>query len=227
MWLPVTNARGKTGLPRSPDTRRDGQPESDRVQDRHRRARRHPVRRHPARQHHPGRGRHRHGQDDAGRRVRLSRRQRVRRARRHRAVRGVARQARRAMRRCFGWDLPELERQQQLKIIFTTRQVFQQELQQADSLLLDEASKIGARRIFVDGLAGCLPARRRAANRARRSISWSQGLQRENLTAMLALEAAALTTPGRARCPRSRSPTRSSGSGSRTASAPCCGRSRS
>src|SRR2546422_2284356 len=52
----------------------------------------------------------------------------------------------------FGWDLGELERDGRLKIIFTTRQVFQQELQQADSPLLAEAAEIGARRIFVDGL---------------------------------------------------------------------------
>src|SRR5213593_1762379 len=52
----------------------------------------------------------------------------------------------------FGWDLTELERQGRLKIVFTTRQVFQQEIQQADSLLLDDAASIGARRIFVDGL---------------------------------------------------------------------------
>src|SRR5436309_3918628 len=38
----------------------------------------------------------------------------------------------------LGWDLAELERQNLLKIIFTTRPVFRQELQQADSLLLDE-----------------------------------------------------------------------------------------
>jgi circadian clock protein KaiC len=54
----------------------------------------------------------------------------------------------------FGWDLPALERQGRLKIIFTTRQVFRQELQQADSLLLEEAAKMGARRLFVDGVAG-------------------------------------------------------------------------
>src|SRR4029078_6934934 len=52
----------------------------------------------------------------------------------------------------FGWDLPELEGPGRLKIVFTTRQVFQQEVQQADSLLLAEAAAIGARRIFVDGL---------------------------------------------------------------------------
>src|SRR5262245_66364766 len=30
----------------------------------------------------------------------------------------------------FGWDLPELERQGQIKIVFTSRSVLQQELQQ-------------------------------------------------------------------------------------------------
>src|SRR5512145_1166750 len=46
----------------------------------------------------------------------------------------------------FGWDLRELERDGRLKIVFTTRQVFQQELQRADSVLLAEAAEIGARR---------------------------------------------------------------------------------
>src|SRR5476651_837084 len=54
----------------------------------------------------------------------------------------------------LGWDLPALERAGTLKIIFTTRQVFKQELQQADSLLLEEAAQIHARRIFVDGVPG-------------------------------------------------------------------------
>ena len=54
----------------------------------------------------------------------------------------------------FGWDLRELERQGRLKVIATTRRVFQQEVQEPDSLLLSEAAAIGARRIFVDGLAG-------------------------------------------------------------------------
>src|SRR5262245_59897727 len=50
----------------------------------------------------------------------------------------------------FGWDLGALEREGRLKILFTTRKVFEQELQQADSLMLEEAREIGARRIFVD-----------------------------------------------------------------------------
>src|SRR3989442_12325201 len=52
----------------------------------------------------------------------------------------------------FGWDLRELERVGRLKMIFTTRQLFQQELQRADSPLLAEAAEIGARRIFGEGL---------------------------------------------------------------------------
>src|SRR6058998_1713640 len=52
----------------------------------------------------------------------------------------------------FGWDLRALERDGRLRMVFTTRQLFQQELQQADSPLLAVAAEIGARRIFVDGL---------------------------------------------------------------------------
>ena len=92
----------------------------------------------------------------------------------------------------LGWDLPELERRQRLKIIYTTRDVFRQELQHADSQLLDEANKIGARRIFIDGAAGEL-AHGEHDSRENFHIL-AQGLQRENLTAVLALEAAAMNT---------------------------------
>jgi circadian clock protein KaiC len=91
----------------------------------------------------------------------------------------------------LGWDLPELERANRLKIIFTTRQVFRQELQQADSLLLDEAAKIGARRIFVDGIAGVIGGV--GAQEPREAFHiLVEALSRENLTAVLALEASLL-----------------------------------
>ena len=92
----------------------------------------------------------------------------------------------------LGWDLPALERSQQVKIIYTTREVLRQELQQADSPLIEEAGKIGARRIFIDGAAGLLPLGEERNSRETFHIL-VQGLQRENLTALLALEAAALT----------------------------------
>ena len=91
----------------------------------------------------------------------------------------------------FGWDLPALERRGLLKIIFTTRQVFRQELQQADSLLLDEAAKMNARRIFVDGVAGVMTNGTSHEPREAFHIL-VEGLQREQLTAVLAVEASAL-----------------------------------
>jgi circadian clock protein KaiC len=91
----------------------------------------------------------------------------------------------------FGWDLPALERENRIKILFTTRQVFRQELQQADSLLLDEAAKMGARRIFVDGVAGIVGSNGAPEPREAFHVM-VEGLQREQLTAMLALEASAL-----------------------------------
>jgi circadian clock protein KaiC len=91
----------------------------------------------------------------------------------------------------FGWDLAALERAHKLKIIFTTRQVFAQELQQADSLLLEEAAQMGARRIFVDGVAG-IPGSTAVGTDARDTFHvLAEGLQRENLTAILAVEATA------------------------------------
>src|SRR3954463_14275683 len=95
----------------------------------------------------------------------------------------------------FGWDLEGLEREQRLKVIYTTREVFRQELQQPDSMLLDEAQKIGAKRIFIDGAAGLLDIHRQDDSREAFHIL-AQGLQRANLSAMLALEAVALGVSG-------------------------------
>ena len=86
----------------------------------------------------------------------------------------------------FGCDLPSLERSGRVRVIFTTRAVFRQELQQPDSLLLEQAAKMGARRIFVDGVAGLgtgAPEPREAFH------VLIEGLQRQDLTTMLALEA--------------------------------------
>lgn len=91
----------------------------------------------------------------------------------------------------FGWDLPALERERKLKIVFTTRQVFRQELQQADSLLIEEAMEMRARRIFIDGVAGVIGNANGAEPREVFHVL-VEALQRENLTAILAVEASAL-----------------------------------
>lgn len=91
----------------------------------------------------------------------------------------------------FGWDLQELEKQKKLKIVFTTRDVLRQELQQADSVLLEQAASIGARRIFIDGVARLLGSNGTPESRSAFHVL-TEGLQRENLTAILAVEASAL-----------------------------------
>ncbi|MCA1602314.1 MAG: hypothetical protein LC776_11945 [Acidobacteria bacterium] len=92
----------------------------------------------------------------------------------------------------FGWDLRELERANRLRIVFTSREVLRQELQQADSLLLEEATRIGARRIFIDGVARLGSGNGNGTPEARSAFHvFTEGLQRENLTAILAIEASA------------------------------------
>ena len=95
----------------------------------------------------------------------------------------------------LGWNLPELEESDRLKIIFTTREVFYREIQQADSLLLEEAQRIGARRIFVDGFALMAAEPNGNGNRGAREQfhMFSEGLHREHLTAMISTEVPSLT----------------------------------
>ena len=100
----------------------------------------------------------------------------------HKLVRDAAR---------FGWDIPALEDQHKLKIVFTSREVFRQQLQQADSLFLEEAAQMGARRVFVDGVAGVVGGL--GGTESRDAFhALVEAWQRENITAVLAVEASAL-----------------------------------
>jgi len=67
-----------------------------------------------------------------------------------------------------------------------------QELQQADSLLLSEAAEIGARRIFIDGVGRLVGDKTGPADSRSAFHVLTEGLQRENLTALLAVEASML-----------------------------------
>jgi circadian clock protein KaiC len=100
----------------------------------------------------------------------------------------------------FGWDLEELQRQNKLKIVFTSPEVLETELRSPHSLLLETAGEMGARRLFVDGIGMLEPMRRLRSNGA--DLSPSNGpesyrgllqqlleaLDRENLTCMLSHE---------------------------------------
>src|ERR1700730_2255985 len=92
----------------------------------------------------------------------------------------------------YGGNLDMLQDQKKLQIIFTTPQVFDQELRTADSLLLETANEMGAQRIFVDGI-GLLSRDRGGSNPERGGYrellqQLIESLNRENLTDFLSLE---------------------------------------
>lgn len=103
----------------------------------------------------------------------------------------------------FGWDLEALQHTNTLKIIFTSPQVLAQELQSPDSLLLETAAEMGARRLFIDGLSLLRPVVHSAPGAPDHGLAAYRelvqqllaGVQRENLTAMLAHEVMAHETP--------------------------------
>jgi circadian clock protein KaiC len=103
----------------------------------------------------------------------------------------------------FGWDLEALQQQNTLKIIFTSPQVLSQELRSPDSLLLEVADQMDAQRIFIDGISllRTVPNHVNDAFEGDSNDMGSyrqllqllmQGLQRENLTAVLSHEVTAV-----------------------------------
>src|SRR6202047_3810718 len=95
----------------------------------------------------------------------------------------------------FGWNLDKMQQRKKLKIIFTSPKVLDQELRSPDSLLLETAAEIGAQRIFIDGISllGTLATGNGAGGNGAASYrellqQFIEGLQRENLTAMLSHE---------------------------------------
>ena len=102
----------------------------------------------------------------------------------------------------FGWDLEALQQQNQLKFLFTSPQVLSQELLSPDSLLLETAAAMGAQRIFIDGLSLLRTVPTTLPNGGNgtghegdyRQLLQQllQGLQREQLTAMLSHEVTAI-----------------------------------
>ena len=104
----------------------------------------------------------------------------------------------------FGWDLEELQRQDKLKIIFTSPQVFEAELRSPNSLLLETAARLGVRRIFIDGIGLLYPAANignaigiglpRSGPGSYRELLQQllDGLHRGNMTAMFSHEVGSL-----------------------------------
>jgi circadian clock protein KaiC len=98
----------------------------------------------------------------------------------------------------FGWNLKQLQRDNKLKIVFTTPQVFELELRSPDSLPLETAGEIGAHRIFIDGIGLLRPASNapflyNGPGSYRELLQQLlEGLHRENLTVMFSHEVGTL-----------------------------------
>lgn len=97
----------------------------------------------------------------------------------------------------FDWHLEQLEQRDQIKIVSTSPEVLEQELRSPDSLLLQTAREINARRMFIDsiGLLGSVASSRLNAPDPNGTGSYRQwlqhlldGLRRQDLTAVLAHE---------------------------------------
>jgi circadian clock protein KaiC len=92
----------------------------------------------------------------------------------------------------FGWNLAELQEQNKLKIVFTTPAVFEEEMRSTDSLLIETANQMGAKRIFIDGvgLLTQIKSGDRSGPAFYREVLQQlvQELNRENLTAVLSHE---------------------------------------
>jgi circadian clock protein KaiC len=96
----------------------------------------------------------------------------------------------------FGWNLEELQEQNKLKIIFSSPQVVAAELQSPQSLLLETAAEMGARRMFIDGIGLLAPeADPHGPPASYRGLlqQFLEGLDRENLTCMLSHEVGRLS----------------------------------
>jgi circadian clock protein KaiC len=92
----------------------------------------------------------------------------------------------------FGWNLEQLQEQKKLQVIFTSPKVLAQELRSPESLLLETATEMGAKRIFIDGI-GLIVSESGVDNPESGGFrgllqQLLEALSRENLTAMLSLE---------------------------------------
>jgi circadian clock protein KaiC len=100
----------------------------------------------------------------------------------------------------FGWDLEEQQRQDKLRIIVTSPQVFEAELRSPNSLLLETAARMDVRRIFIDGIGLLHPAanignamgiglpRSGPGSYRELLLQLLEGLHRGNMTAMFSHE---------------------------------------
>lgn len=92
----------------------------------------------------------------------------------------------------FGWDFERFEREGKLKVIMTSPEVTQPDLEQVGGMIESYVAQTGARRVLVDSLS--LFERLSQDSATLRSIEYAfiNGLKREGLTSLLTRESATL-----------------------------------
>lgn len=88
----------------------------------------------------------------------------------------------------FGWDLPKLERENKLKIIFTSPDLVQQDLLHEQGIIAEMIHEIGARRVVVDSISLFESHPAVHGNRREAIYGLINALKREGLTSLLIRE---------------------------------------
>lgn len=94
--------------------------------------------------------------------------------------------------RAFGWDLPELETSNKLRVILSSPEVIWRDIQQTDGKIETAIREIGAKRIVIDSLSHFERLTRNPIELRKATYTFINGLKRLNLTSILTRENAAL-----------------------------------
>jgi circadian clock protein KaiC len=88
----------------------------------------------------------------------------------------------------FGWDLQRLQREDKLKVIFTSPDLVQQDLLQDEGIIAEMIHEIGARRVVVDSISLFESHPAVHGNRREAIYGMMNALKREGLTSILIRE---------------------------------------
>jgi len=88
----------------------------------------------------------------------------------------------------FGWDFPRLEREDKLKVIFTSPDLLQQDLLHEQGIISEMIHEIGARRAVVDSISLFEYHTALHSNRREAVYGLMNALRREGLTSLLIRE---------------------------------------
>jgi len=96
----------------------------------------------------------------------------------------------------FGWDLRRLEEEDKLKVLFTSPDLMQQDIQRQEGLLPEMMREIGARRVVVDSVSHFQSLAAGPAEFREIIYGLINALKREGMTSLLIREIVETEAPG-------------------------------